>query len=614
MGSLSHHPTKKRSNKMKKYTLLSNFIFAYKPVWQHKRIFIWDSLLEIVLSVIVPLFGLSLSALVIRLLGNKVSLLTLVITILCAFVCYAIANALQSFVRSKHNAHNIEIRLELFNDQITKKELSLPLEETESPEVRLLQEKAAMAISHNWGGIEGYFRYSNALGIGVLGLVVYAVLAGTIHPLIIVMLLVLSTISVLVDSLPNWYYKKIKDKLASENMTKEYIDKIVQTTSAGKDIRVYSMSDWIIGKFDRAIMNTRRLTARQNLLAYIGSATSFTLNAVRDIFCYLYLIYLLQNGMTISQFVFYLGIISGFSQWFNEITRNGVQMKQCDSQVCDMRRYLDYCEEDDSDKLVPENGFDSIEIEFRNVTYKYQGADEAVLKDVSFKLNAGEHKALVGLNGAGKSTLVKLISGLYLPTSGDVLVNGISTRQLKLKEYYRHQAAVFQDCFVISYTVGENIAFSENWDEDKIWDCIRQAGLYDVIKGLPKGLMTYLGKDLTEEGVSLSGGQIQKLLLARALYRNPSLILLDEPTAALDAIAESEIYEIYSKVLREKTSLFISHRLASTRFCDQIILLDNGKIAEQGTHDELMQLQGKYAEIFKIQSKYYEEGGESDVN
>ena len=289
-------------------------------------------------------------------------------------------------------------------------------------------------------------------------------------------------------------------------------------------------------------------------------------------------------------------------------------MKRCDSQVCDMRRYLDYCEEDDSDKLVPENGFDSIEIEFRNVTYKYQGADEAVLKDVSFKLNASEHKALVGLNGAGKSTLVKLISGLYLPTSGDVLVNGISTRKLKLKEYYRHQAAVFQDCFVTSYTVGENIAFSENWDEDKIWDCIRQAGLYDVIKGLPKGLMTYLGKDLTEEGVSLSGGQIQKLRLARALYRNPSLILLDEPTAALDAIGESEIYEIYSKVLRKKTSLFISHRLASTRFCDQIILLDNGKIAEQGSHEKLMQMQGKYAEIFNIQSKYYEEGGEPDVD
>ena len=162
--------------------------------------------------------------------------------------------------------------------------------------------------------------------------------------------------------------------------------------------------------------------------------------------------------------------------------------------------------------------------------------------------------------------------------------------------------------------MGENIAFSENWDEDKIWDCIRQAGLYDVIKGLPEGLMTYLGKDLTEEGVSLSGGQIQKLLLARALYRNPSLILLDEPTAALDAIGESEIYEIYSKVLREKTSLFISHRLASTRFCDQIILLDDGKIAEQGSHEKLMQMQGKYAEIFNIQSKYYEEGGEPDVD
>ena len=155
---------------------------------------------------------------------------------------------------------------------------------------------------------------------------------------------------------------------------------------------------------------------------------------------------------------------------------------------------------------------------------------------------------------------------------------------------------------------------SEQWDEDRVWNSVKQAGLYEVIKDMPKGLMTHLGKDLVPDGVSLSGGQIQKLLLARALYRNPSLILLDEPTAALDVLAESEIYEIYSKVLREKTSLFISHRLASTRFCDEIILLDEGKIVEQGTHEELMSIQGKYSELFKVQSRYYENGGESDVN
>lgn len=599
---------------MKKYSVLSNFRFAYGPVWREKRIFIWDTLFEIFFSVAVPLFGTGLSALVVWLLGNEISVLSLIVTILLAFVCYAAANALQTYIVEKHRAHNIEIRLELFSHEIIKKELAIPLEASESSQARLLNEKASMAVSSNWEGIEGYFRYSKALGVGIFGLVVYAALAGTIHPLIVVILVMLSVISVMVDNIPQWYYNRIKDKIAKDNMTKEYIESVAQDVPAGKDIRVFGMSDWIIGKYDRAIMSTRRLTARQNVLAYVGVATTVTLNAIRDVCCYLYLIYLLQKGLSVSEFVFYLGVIAGFSNWFNEVSRNGVMMKKCDSQICDIRSYLDYCVQDNSGKLVPKIGFNSIEVVFDHVTFQYQDTDEPVLKDVSFKLKAGEHKALVGLNGAGKSTLVKLISGLYLPTSGDIYVNGINTRELNLNEYYSHQSAVFQDYFITSYTVGENIALSEQWDEDRVWNSVKQAGLYEVIKDLPKGLMTHLGKDLVPDGVSLSGGQIQKLLLARALYRNPSLILLDEPTAALDVLAESEIYEIYSKVLREKTSLFISHRLASTRFCDEIILLDEGKIVEQGTHEELMSIQGKYSELFKVQSRYYENGGESDVN
>lgn len=599
---------------MEKYSVLTNFIFAYRPVWQKKRIFIWDMLLEIIFSVVVPLAGLLLNALVVRLLGDKVSLIVLVVAIMCAFVSYAIVNALQTYIVEKHAAHNIEIRLELFAYEITKKNLSIPLEVAESSEVRLMKEKANMAVSSNWGGIEGYFRYSKAMVVGMAGLVVYEVLAGTIHPLIIVMLLALSTITVLVDNVPQWYYNRIKDKLASENITKEYIGRIVQDRPAGKDIRVYGMSDWIIGKYERAIKNTRKLTARQNVLAYIGSATTFTLNAVRDIVCYLYLIHLLQNGMSVSEFVFYLGIISGFSQWFAGITSNGVMMKQCNSQICDIRNYLDCSVDDKNEKTIPENGFESIEIIFKNVTFKYKGAQKPVLNNISFEIKAHEHKALVGLNGAGKSTLVKLISGLYLPTSGDIYVNGVNTKELDLEEYYRHQAAVFQDYFITSYTVGENIALCEEWDEDKLWECIKQAGLYQLIRELPQGLHTYLGKDLAADGQSLSGGQIQRLLLARALYRNPSLILLDEPTAALDAIGESEIYQIYSEALMAKTSLFISHRLASTRFCDEIIMLDKGRIIEQGTHEELMKNQGKYSELFELQSRYYRDGGEADVN
>lgn len=184
---------------------------------------------------------------------------------------------------------------------------------------------------------------------------------------------------------------------------------------------------------------------------------------------------------------------------------------------------------------------------------------------------------------------------------------------LNKEAYFKHQAAVFQEAFITAYSIAENVAMEEEWDEKRVWESLSQVGLYEKVKGLDKQLETYLGKDLSQEGISLSGGETQKLLLARAIYRNPALVVLDEPTAALDALAEAEVYELYAHTLRERTALFISHRLASTRFCDEIILLADGKIAECGTHDALMEKQGIYYELFKVQSKYYEQGDERDV-
>ena len=162
--------------------------------------------------------------------------------------------------------------------------------------------------------------------------------------------------------------------------------------------------------------------------------------------------------------------------------------------------------------------------------------------------------------------------------------------------------------------MAENVALNEQWDEEKVWECLEKAGLSQKVKALPQGLSTNLGKELSQDGVRLSGGETQKLLLARALYRDPSIILLDEPTAALDALAESEIYEIYNRTLADITALFISHRLASTHFCEEILLLSDGRIAECGSHEELMEQKGKYYELFLVQSKYYGEGGAADVD
>lgn len=337
------------------------------------------------------------------------------------------------------------------------------------------------------------------------------------------------------------------------------------------------------------------------------------LTAGRDLICYLYLISQLKNGMSLTMFVFYLGIIGGFSAWFAQVSDSFAKMKYCSVHITDFRNFLNLGE-DAGEKKIPKNQFKTVEVVFDHVTFCYKGAEKPVLNDISFSLKSGEHKALVGLNGAGKSTLVKLMSGLYLPTKGTVYVNGIDTRELDRDSYYRHESAVFQDTFTLAYSVAENVALNEQWNEEKVWECLEKAGLSQKVTALPQGLSTNLGKELSQDGVRLSGGETQKLLLARALYRDPSIILLDEPTAALDALAESEIYEIYNRTLADITALFISHRLASTRFCEEILLLSDGRIAECGSHEELMEQKGKYYELFLVQSKYYGEGGAADVD
>ena len=276
--------------------------------------------------------------------------------------------------------------------------------------------------------------------------------------------------------------------------------------------------------------------------------------------------------------------------------------------VCDFREYMDLPEQDGTKEAnVQEHLKTAPEITFDHVSFRYDGAKEDTLQDIHFTIRSGEKVALVGLNGAGKTTLVKLLCGLYLPTKGDIQINGISVRKFSRNDYYRLLSPVFQDVQTAFFSLAETVCSQIGTCEDsaKAEHCLRLAGLGKKLDSLPEGIHTKLDKQINENGIELSGGELQKLLLARALYKDAPILVLDEPTAALDPIAENEIYLQYHQMTKTKTSLFISHRLASTQFCDRILYLQNGKIAEEGTHAELISFGGEYSKLYEMQSCWY---------
>lgn len=296
------------------------------------------------------------------------------------------------------------------------------------------------------------------------------------------------------------------------------------------------------------------------------------------------------------------GVLSGILQGWSGICEGALQ-------VSDYREALEVTGSMNRGKGIPlpQGPFS---IEFRNVTFRYKGAEKNVLENISFKIQAGEKAALVGLNGAGKTTITKLMCGLLLPTEGEVLLDGHALQEYNREELYSLFGLVPQNFNLLPMSIARNIACTsreEEIDRERLGRCIALAGLEEKIEGLPLGADTPLDRQLNPDGVALSGGETQKLLLARLLYRSPRCMILDEPTAALDPIAEDRMYHRYSEMSSHATSVFISHRLASTRFCDRIFYLENARIRECGTHGELMAAGGRYQELYEVQSRYYKE-------
>ena len=477
------------------------------------------------------------------------------------------------------------------------------------------KERASSACDDNQSPAESiWLTWTNILA-NLLGFAVYLALLSSLSPLLILVVIATTAAGYFVSRKVNQFGYLHREEEAAYTAEMRYVKRTVTSRAFAKDIRIFGLKPWLMEVWQKSFRLYESFLRRREKHYFLTNLADFLLSLLRNGIAYAYLLHLtLTEGLSASTFLLYFTAASGFTQWITGILEQFTTLSKASLEISVVREFLEWPEgfQLTGGDPIPDAVNGTYELQLEHVTYRYPGAAEDTIHDLSLTLHRGEKVALVGLNGAGKTTLVKLLCGFLDPTQGTVRLNGVDIRKLNRRAYYKLFSAVFQEFSLLEATVAENVAQQvAGIDEEKVWQCLQNAGLSDAVRALPQGLQTHLGRSIYDDGTELSGGQTQRLMLARALYRNGAVLVLDEPTAALDPITESEIYLKYSEMTQGKTSLFISHRLASTRFCDRIILLENGSIAEEGSHEALLQAGGSYAKLFSVQRRYYEEGGES---
>lgn len=463
--------------------------------------------------------------------------------------------------------------------------------------------------SGNGQGIEAYTKAWCDLVMQLIGLVLYGAIVGQVS-LILLAILVMQTL--LVSYLHTKAGKRayaMEDEIEKKWGIFQYLRRETVVPSNGKDIRMYRMDKWFLGMFHGLIDRVCALIDRQQTGYMAAGMAENLLTFARSMVVYGWLVREMAAGnMTIPSFLLYVGIVAGFGAWMNGLFEAWRKILENEKLMDDYRDFMDFGVVEEG-RQAPERPGRTHEIRFEHVCFRYEGSEEDTIRDLNLTIRPGERLALVGPNGAGKTTLIKLLCGLYRPTSGTVYLDGRDIQSLDQRAVFREFAVVFQDVFAFSFPLADNVSCVDcgREDSERLRESLEKAGLWERVQALPKGAQTFMNKDLDEAGVALSGGEVQKLMLARALYKDAPMVILDEPTAALDPIAESEMYERYNELVQGRTAVFISHRLSSTRFCDRILFLENGRITEEGTHGELMQRGGAYAELFSIQAQYYRE-------
>ena len=591
-----------------KYSTLSNIAYAFKKILQWDKVYMLIFLLY-PLNIVVSIISIYIPKAIIDSVQQDRPVPQMAMTIIILFGATLIISRTSRFFGTILGTrfYVISKRFEL---EIDEKRMTTDFANTDNPEV---QNKLDRALGNVWATDFLLTSVCHLLG-KIFGVFTYSAIIIALSPIVLGIIAASAFVTYLMGKAQTKYIDKHKDTTSERNRKKWHVADYAVNFEYAKDVKLYEMSSWINDMLEKFKFEGLKWDKSLSLREFMINAITALLTFIRDGAAYIILIYmLLDNKITLGDFAFYFGAIAGFSGWLHNIFYFFNSIVSHSLAVGYIREYLEVKEVYNHGEgcALPEKSELPLEIEFKNVSYKYHGAEDFTLNNINLKIKKGEKLAIVGENGAGKTTLVKILCGYYYPTEGEIIINGKRLPEYNLEQYYTMFAAVFQDIGLLPITIEEFVssqnAESSEIDEDRVKKVIAQAELHEKVASLPNGSKTKLMKSVYDEAIDLSGGEKQKLMLARALYKEAPCIVLDEPTAALDPIAESNLYNKYNELTKGKTSVYISHRLASTRFCDRIAYIENGAIAEQGTHDELIESGGKYANMFDLQSHYYKD-------
>lgn len=579
--------------------------FAYEPFKDNWKIKLSLIIYPLVNGVI-PVMQAFIMYYLVDLIEKQSDLKTMILTIAIYGILFLLCSVISHQIDHKTYAIYMKSRMKKFMDAAGKS-MNMDFGLLENPHFTAEASKAYVPFTNNTEGLEGIYHDMYPLLSAFVSFVIISIIIFSLSPLIFAFAILSIILQLLIRNYTDAYRHKHNIELQKVSMKASRYYKEASDFTYAKDIRIFSFKENFIKGFGPMVDDVYKLSRKfVRPEMYLSPVLSILLVGIEAVSYYYLSGQVIKNSINLKSLTL---IITSISVYVSVISNFVIKLSETRSNFRYFADGYDFIKA----RLEPTCGNEKISgpisIEFKDVSFAYPLSDKLVLDNLSFKINANEKIAIVGVNGAGKSTIVSLILGLYKPTSGKIYINDIDSQEIDLKNRFGAFATVLQNVEPLAVSIAENVAArTDNIDRQKVIQCLDQAGLSYKIDQLPNGIDTQMTKNIEEDGTNFSGGENQKLAIARALYKeNTYSLIMDEPTASLDALAEEAIYKEIDDISEGKTLIFISHRLASTRFCDKIMLLDGGNIKEYGSHDELLKENGLYKEMYESQKKYYQE-------